>query len=73
MKSDDLDLAYSELCRTMTSLGKERAELFLARFALLAMISIGDVERVRSLIADASEIDATVESAGIPEYPPIVR
>jgi hypothetical protein len=60
VKSEDLDLAYSEFCKTMTDLGKERADLFLARFALLSMISIGDLDRVRKLIADASEIDLPV-------------
>jgi hypothetical protein len=56
MKSEDLDIAYSEFCETMTGIGKDRAELFLARFALLSIISIGDLERVRKLIADASAI-----------------
>jgi hypothetical protein len=57
MKTEDLDIAYTELCETMTGIGKERAELFLARFALLSMISIGDLEKVRKLIADASAMD----------------
>ena len=56
MKSEDLDAAYSEFCETMTGIGKEQTELFLARFALLSIISIGDLERVRKLIADASAI-----------------
>jgi hypothetical protein len=56
MKSDDLDIAYTEFCETMTRLGQERAELFLARFALLSMISLGDLTEVRKLIADASAV-----------------
>jgi hypothetical protein len=57
MKPEALDIAYTELCETMTGIGKENAELFLARFALLSMISIGDLEQVRKLIAEAAVID----------------
>jgi hypothetical protein len=57
VKTEDLDIAYTELCETMTGIGKERAELFLARFALLSIVSIADLEKVRKLIADASAMD----------------
>jgi hypothetical protein len=56
MKDEDLDIAYSEFCATMTGVGKDKAELFLARFALLSMIAIGDLDHVRKLIADAAAI-----------------
>ena len=58
MKTEDLDLAYTEFCETMTRVGKEQAELFLARFALLSMISLGELGKVRKLIADAAAIAA---------------
>jgi hypothetical protein len=56
MKSEDLDIAYSEFCAVMTEVGKEQAELFLARFALLSIMAIGDLDQVRKLIADAAAI-----------------
>ena len=58
MTSEDLDIAYSEFCRVMTDIGKEQSDLFLARFALLSIMSIGDLDKVRRLIADAAAIVA---------------
>jgi len=57
MKPEDLDLVYTELCNTMTEAGKERAELFLARLALLFIINTTDLEQVRKLIAEAAAIE----------------
>ena len=45
MTEAELDAAYTHLCKTMTELGEARAPLFLARFALLAMMRIGDAAR----------------------------
>lgn len=63
MKTEDLDLAYTEFCNTLTRLGEEHAQLFLARFALLAIVSTGDLHKVRKLIVDAAALDA-------PDSPP---
>lgn len=54
MNADDLDTAYTEFCRALSAVGPERAELFLARFALLSMIASGDLEKIRQLIAEAA-------------------
>jgi hypothetical protein len=62
MTEAELDAAYTHLCKTMTELGEARAPLFLARFALLAMVRIGDVDAVQSL-TDAAAADITVEAA----------
>jgi len=55
MTATDLDDVYTELCQTMASLGEERARLFLARFALLAMVRIDQAASVRAMIAEAAE------------------
>jgi hypothetical protein len=55
MTEIELDRVYTQLCKTMTELGEAQAPLFLARFALLAMVRIGDMNIVQQLIADASE------------------
>lgn len=55
MTEAELDVAYSDLCRTMTRLGEAQTPLYLARFALLAMTRIGDPAAVARLIADAAE------------------
>jgi len=55
MTATDLDDVYTELCQTMASLGEERAQLFLARFALLAMVRIDQAASVRAMIAEAAE------------------
>ena len=62
MTEAELDIAYTHLCKTMTELGEARAPLFLARFALLAMVRIGDVDVVRGL-TDAAAADIPVEAA----------
>jgi hypothetical protein len=51
MTETQLDSLYGELCRTLSEVGEARAPLFLARFALLAIGEIDDVERVRALLA----------------------
>jgi len=54
MTEAELDTAYTHLCKTMTELGEARAMLFLARFALLAMVRIGNAEVVQRLTDDAA-------------------
>ena len=56
MTEAELDAAYTHLCKTMTELGEARAPLFLARFALLAMVRIGDAGVVQRL-TDAAAAD----------------
>lgn len=56
MTEAELDAAYTHLCKTMTTLGEARAPLLLARFALLAMVRIGDAAVVQGL-TDAAAAD----------------
>jgi hypothetical protein len=56
MTEAELDAAYTHLCKTMTTLGEARASLFLARFALLAMVRIDDAAVVEDL-TDAAAAD----------------
>jgi hypothetical protein len=56
MTEAELDAAYTHLCKTMTELGENSAPLFLARFALLAMVRIGDAAVVQGL-TDAAAAD----------------
>jgi hypothetical protein len=55
MKDTELDAVYTQLCRTMTELGEDNAQLFLARFALLAIQRIADPEAALQIIGDAAE------------------
>ena len=55
MNDQDLDVVYTQLCRTMTNLGEDNAPLFLARLALLAITEIGNADIAQRLIADAGE------------------
>lgn len=68
MKDSELDAVYTRLCTTMTTLGKARSELFLARFALLAIGRIGDAEAVMRIIDDAADmsVDAAEAAAQTP-------
>ena len=54
MTDIELDNLYTELCHTMGGIGEQRAPLFLARFALLAMAAIGDAATVRRLLGEAA-------------------
>jgi hypothetical protein len=56
MTEAELDASYTHLCKTMTELGEARAPLFLARFALLAMVRLGDATVVQGL-TDAAAAD----------------
>jgi len=55
MTDTELDRVYTLLCKTMTDLGESRSQLFLARFALLAIERLDNPQAAESLIADASE------------------
>ena len=54
MTDSELDIAYTELCKTMTRLGEAQSALFLARFALLAMVRIDDAAVIGRVIAEAA-------------------
>lgn len=58
MTDDELDTLYGELCRALTRVGEERAQLLLARFALLAMAAIDDSARIRELLDRAGRMEA---------------
>ena len=58
MSESELDSVYAELCRAISEVGKARAPLLLARFALLAIGEIGDVERVRRILTSARDCEA---------------
>ncbi|HUY83675.1 MAG TPA: hypothetical protein VMU86_03800 [Steroidobacteraceae bacterium] len=55
MNPEDLDAVYTDLCRTMTEIGETKAPLFLARFALLAIVAIGSRETLGRMIEAAAE------------------
>jgi hypothetical protein len=63
MTEAELDAAYTHLCKTMTELGEARAPLLLARFALLAIVRIGDAAVVQDL-TDAAAADIAAKAAG---------
>lgn len=54
MNDAELDAVYTALCQTMTQLGEANAQLFLARFALLAIERLGDAELAGQLVAEAA-------------------
>ncbi len=51
----DLDTVYTRLCTTMTALGEDKATLFLARFALLAIDRMQDGPAALELIDAARD------------------
>ncbi|MFZ6648310.1 DUF2783 domain-containing protein [Undibacterium sp. TJN25] len=55
MNEQDIDRLYTALCTAMTDIGAERSPLLLARFALLAMLQIGDAAIIEKMIADVRE------------------
>lgn len=46
LNPEELDHVYTEACRSMTALGADKTELFLARLALLLMKEVGDSARI---------------------------
>ncbi|CAM3806509.1 hypothetical protein [Polaromonas hydrogenivorans] len=55
MTDSELDAVYTRLCKTMTQLGENNAQLFLARFAMLAIDRLGNSEVAQQLIDAAAE------------------
>jgi hypothetical protein len=55
MTESELDNVYTQLCKTMTDIGETRSLLLLARFALLAIIEIGDMATAQRLIVGATD------------------
>lgn len=55
MNDNELDIVYTKFCRSMSEIGEPDTPLFLARFALLAIMRIGNAETVLELIAQASD------------------
>lgn len=54
LSADDLDVVYSDFCHTMTRLGQDQAPLFMARFALLAMVALGDRAMLQRMVQEAA-------------------
>jgi hypothetical protein len=50
----DLDRAYTKLCHTLGEQGESASQLILSRFALLAMLEIGDADKIEVLIERAA-------------------
>lgn len=65
MTDADLDLVYTRLCRTMTELGEARANLYLARFALLAIHRLGDRDTALALVSEAADGLSSPEASGL--------
>jgi hypothetical protein len=53
MTDEQLDAAYTEVCRALTDAGPARGELFLARLALLLMHEVNDPARIARAVAAA--------------------
>lgn len=51
--AEELDHVYTEACRSMTALGADKTELFLARLALLLMKEVGDSTRILGAVEAA--------------------
>ena len=62
LQADELDTAYTHLCKTMTQIGEEKTPLFLARLALLALVRSGDAKTALGLI-DAAAADIPAEAS----------
>jgi hypothetical protein len=54
LTASELDAVYTQFCRTMTQLGEANAQLFMARFALLAIERLGDADAAFALMAAAA-------------------
>lgn len=55
MNDAELDQVYTQLCRTMTTLGEAQATLYLARLALLALHRLGDAPTALALVDSAAQ------------------
>ena len=54
LSADELDAVYSDFCQTMTQVGEAQAPLFMARFALLAMVAVGDRAALQRMVQEAA-------------------
>jgi hypothetical protein len=54
MNDSDLDAVYTRLCKTMTDVGADRSPLFLARFAMLAIVELDDPALAMRLVDAAA-------------------
>ncbi|MFC0132628.1 hypothetical protein CR105_17025 [Massilia eurypsychrophila] len=64
MQDSELDAVYTRLCKTMTEVGADRSPLFLARFAMLAIIELGEPALAMRLIDAAA--DGNTDQTGEP-------
>ncbi len=55
MQDSELDAVYTRLCKTMTEVGADRSPLFLARFAMLAIVELDDPALAMRLIDAAAD------------------
>ena len=55
MHASDLDQAYTYLCQTLTRVGPEQSEMFLARLALLALQTMRDADAAVAWIDAAAK------------------
>jgi hypothetical protein len=63
ISESELDSVYGELCRAISEVGEAHAPLLLARFSLLAIGEIADVERVRCILTSARDFEAAIKEA----------
>jgi hypothetical protein len=69
MTDQDLDAVYTRMAYTMSGLGEANAPLFLARFAMLAVIAIGDAAKLTEMLDTAARIPAGPDAAARPGEP----
>ncbi|HEX8758015.1 MAG TPA: hypothetical protein VF745_16890 [Steroidobacteraceae bacterium] len=63
LTAEELDTLYGELCRSLTAAGEARAQLLLARFALLAIGAIDDPARETDISGTSNQQLAASETA----------
>ncbi|HEX7684714.1 MAG TPA: hypothetical protein VF446_14475 [Trinickia sp.] len=61
MTDHQLDAVYTTMCRTLARLGEKGAPLFLARFALLALVELND-QAIALRLIEAAEQDLPVDA-----------
>lgn len=54
LSAADLDAVYSDFCHTMSRVGQDQAPIFLSRFALLAMVALGDRTALQQMVQEAA-------------------
>jgi hypothetical protein len=53
MTDEQLDVAYTDVCRALTAAGAARGDLYLARLALALMHELDDPVRIATALAAA--------------------